>query len=207
MIFELILHLSEVKVKTEYSKYLKITTHNIGLKGAKMDCMDVMKERRSVRSYLKKDVEEEDLEDILWAGQLAPSGGNLQAREFIVVKRRELKEGLVEAAFGQTFIGEAPVIIVVCANIPESSKRYGERGVLFSIQDASASVMNILLAAHEKGLSTCWAGAFDEERVREVLDIPKEIKPIAIIPIGYGGEKPKMPRRKPLKEVTHYDGW
>ena len=99
--------------------------------------------------------------------------GERSALEFVIVRNSETKKALAEAALGQSFVEEAPVVIVVCANEDSSSGRYGARGkALYCIQDTSAAVQNIHLAARSFGLGACWVGAFEEDRARRVLRIP-----------------------------------
>ena len=104
------------------------------------------------------------------------------------------------------WIADAPVVIVVCANEPRSARYYGERGRrLYCIQDTAAATQNMLLAAHALGYGTCWVGAFLENEVKKVLEIPDHVRPVAIIPIGVPGEKPSPRPRIPLDEVVHYE--
>lgn len=169
-----------------------------------MDIEKGIKERRSVRSYKPDPIPEEDLEKILDAGRWAPSAGNRQPLEMIIVKKDDIRKKLTEAAGGQSFIAEAPVDIVICANIPRTVKRYGDRGRnLYVIQDTAAATQNIHLMAKALGYSTCWIGAFDEERVAKVMETPDEVRPLAIIPIGKSDQQPKAPSRRNLEEMTH----
>jgi nitroreductase len=169
-----------------------------------MDVFEAIKGRRSIRSFKPTQIPDEFINKILEAACWAPSAGNLQSWEFILVKDEETKKELCNAALGQCFIQEAPLVIVVCANQNRSSSRYGDRGInLYSICDSSAAIQNILLSAYALGLGTCWVGAFYDEEVARILKLPDRIKPIAIIPIGYPNEKPKAPRRFPLNKVVH----
>ncbi len=138
---------------------------------------------------------------------MAPSAGNLQARDFVVISNKITKQKLAQAALDQSFIEHAPVVIVVVANTDRSSRIYKSRGELYAIQDATAAVMNLLLAAHSKGLAACWVGAFDEYAVSDILGIPNRTTPIAIIPVGYTDEKPKAPPRMGLDKVVHMETW
>ena len=172
-----------------------------------MECMEAIRERRSVRRFKDIAVERELLEDLLSAAQMAPSAGNLQARDFIVVTDKRTKQGLTAAALGQVFIERAPVAIVVAANIERSSRIYRSRGELYAVQDAAAGTMNLMLAAHSRGLATCWVGAFDEHAVRELLGLPQRVRPVAIIPLGYADEKSAPPPRVALDRVVHWEKW
>lgn len=169
-----------------------------------MDLFEAIKGRRSVRSFKPDPVPDELLSKVLEAAQWAPSAGNLQARDFIIVKDPRIKADLCRAALGQYFIEEAPVNVVVCANKKRSGMRYGRRGEeLYSILDASAAVQNLLLAVHALGLGACWIGAFYDDEVRKILNLPDWLVPIAIIPIGYPAERPTLTPRLPLEKVTY----
>jgi nitroreductase len=169
--------------------------------------MDVIKGRRSIRRFKRGEkVSEEDLKKILEAATYAPSAGNRQPWEFIIVENEDTKNKLAEAAYNQTWITEAPIIIVVCANEERSASRYGERGrTLYCIQDTAAAIQNMLLMAHSLGYGTCWVGAFNENEVRRILNIPIGVRPVAIIPIGKPDEKPTMPPRIPIQKLIHYE--
>ncbi|MHA1596045.1 MAG: nitroreductase family protein [Candidatus Asgardarchaeia archaeon] len=164
-----------------------------------MDVFECIFGRRSVRSFLKEDVKDEHLEKIIEAAIHAPSAGNLQSWEFYVLRSRETKRKIADAALGQRFIEEAPVVIVVCANENVSSLRYGLRGKeLYCIQDTAAATQNILLSAYALGYGSCWVGAFMEDEVSRILKTSPGVRPVAIIPIGKPAEIPrKPPRRRP----------
>ena len=169
-----------------------------------MDVFEAIKGRRSVREFKPDPVDDKDLEKILDAGKSAPSAGNCQPWEFVVVKDGAIKQKLVRAALGQSFIAEAPVVVVVCANIPRTSSRYGRRGAeLYCIQDTAAAVQNILLTAYALGYGTCWVGAFDEESAAKAIKAPPDVRPLAIIPIGRPAERPIPTLRLPLKKIVH----
>jgi nitroreductase len=123
-----------------------------------------------------------------------------------VVRDPEIKRRLTIAAFNQSSIQKAPVVFVVCTDTSRSKKGYGGRGEkLYSIQDTAASTENILLAAHELGLATCWIGAFNEKDVTKVINAPKKTKPVAIVPVGHPAEKPSAPKRRSADEFVHYE--
>ncbi|HID30822.1 MAG TPA: nitroreductase family protein [Desulfobacterales bacterium] len=166
--------------------------------------MKIIKERRSVRRFKSDPIREEDLQRILDAARWAPSAGNMQPLELIVIKDKAVKQQLARAALNQFFIAEAPLVIVVCANVPRTTRRYGHRGArLYVIQDTAAAAQTIHLAAYSLGYSTCWVGAFDDEEVAKVIRVPDSVKPMAIIPVGKPAEKPSPPPRLPLDEIVH----
>jgi len=171
----------------------------------KVDVFKAIKGRRSVRAFTDEPVSEEEIMKIIDAARWAPSAGNIQPWEFIVVQDAKTKRGLVEAALDQTFIEEAPVVFVVCANPTRSSRRYGSRGAsLYCLQDTAAAIQNMHLAAYAMGLATCWVGSFQEEEVRSVLNLPDYLRSVAIIPVGHAAEKPVATPRRPLSNLVHH---
>ena len=173
-----------------------------------MDVLEAIATRRSVREFKPDPVKEEDLKKILKAAQWAPSAGHCQPLELVVIKDPEVKLRLARAALGQMFIAEAPVVIVVCADVNRTMRRYGKRGEeLYCIQDTAAAAMNITLAAHSLGYGTCWVGAFDELRVADVIRAPGGVRPLAILPVGKPAEKPSPPLKPPLEKIVHLDGF
>jgi nitroreductase len=169
-----------------------------------VDVFEAIKGRRSIRAFTDEPVSEDEVNQLLDAARRAPSAGNIQPWEFVVVRDAKLKRGLVEAALNQTFIEEAPVVFVVCANQTRSSRRYGSRGAsLYCLQDTAAAIQNINLAAYALGLATCWVGAFQEEEARKVLQISDGVRPVAIIPVGHPAEKPAPRSRRPVSEIVH----
>ncbi|MDH5624107.1 MAG: nitroreductase family protein [Candidatus Bathyarchaeota archaeon] len=171
-----------------------------------MDVFEAIKNRRSVRAYTSEEVSEEDVKRLIEAARLAPSAGNIQPWEFVIVRNTETKRRLSDAALHQTFIEEAPVVIVVCADVERSSWGYGSRGAnLYCLQDTAAATENMLLAAQALGLATCWVGAFHEDAVAKVINTPRNVRPVAIVPVGFPAEKPNPPPRRSIKELVHYE--
>ena len=171
-----------------------------------MDVLEAIKGRRSIRAFKSQAVSTEIVEKLIDAARWAPSAGNIQPWEFIIVRNPEIKRNLAKAALNQSFIEEAPVVIVVCADEIRSSQGYGVRGkTLYCIQDTAAATQNIHLAAYSLGLGTCWVGAFNEEEARKILEIPEGVRPVAIIPVGYPAEKPSARNRRPLNQIVHYE--
>ncbi|CAJ35388.1 nitroreductase family protein [Methanocella arvoryzae] len=171
-----------------------------------MEVSEAIGIRRSIRRYKKEDIPTEYVDKIIQAGQLAPSAGNLQGREFVIVRDTATKEKLSEAALKQRFVRDVPVCIVVCTNLPRTKSKYGPRADLYVVQDTAASVMNMMLQAVDLGLGTCWVGAFEESRVSEILQLPGGIRPVAIIPVGVPDEVPDMPERLGA-QIVHYERW
>lgn len=169
-----------------------------------MYVFDAIMNRRSVIKFQDKPVEDKLIGLILYMATQAPSAGNSQDWIFIVVKDEVKRKELSAAALHQRFVAEAPVDIVVCADLQKISLRYGERGEkLYAYQDTAAAIQNILLSAHALDLGSCWVGSFDEDKVRTDLMLPEFFRPVAIIPIGYPAEKPEAPERIPFENLTY----
>lgn len=162
--------------------------------------------RRSIRKYIPEEpIEREVLEQILIAGLAAPSAGNVQPWKIYVVANQEIKEKLEQAAGGQAFVGEAPVVVVVCGDQEAAFTSYGERGVdLFIYQDTAALTQNILLAANSFGVGSCWVGSFNEDRIRTILGLDDFLRPLAMITLGYFEETPEPRGRKSLTAVSQF---
>ncbi|MBO8126953.1 MAG: nitroreductase family protein [Firmicutes bacterium] len=167
-----------------------------------MNVYEAIENRRSVRKYEQKDIPMEVLTRILNAARLAPSANNRQDWKFIVVKDPELKKKVAEAARGQSFVGEASVIIAGVALNPE--KLMSCEVPAYAV-DLAIAMTQITLAAVEEGLGTCWIGAFDQAKVKELLGIPAEYKVVELMPLGYPADKPRTKIRKRLEEVVAYD--
>jgi nitroreductase len=173
-----------------------------------MEVFESIIKRQSVRMYDKKDVPNELIGQLIEAAVNAPSAGNIEPWEFIIVKEKNIKKELAIAALKQRHVEEAPVIIIVCGNLEKSADKYGERGkTLYCIQDTAAAIENILLTATSLGLGTCWIGAFEENKVKSILSIPEKLKPMAIITVGFPVPyvKSTKPLRKPFENITYLD--
>lgn len=166
----------------------------------------VVKGRRSVRKYQGKEVSPELLEKVLDSARYAPSTGNYQPWEFIVVRNQALKSDLTEGCYNQKWMLEAPVFIVACINTRLACAVYGERGMrLYGIQAVAAAIQNMLLTAHSLGLGTCWVGAFSEIVVSRILQCPEYVRPCAIITLGYSADESVRAPRQDMKEYVHYE--
>jgi len=159
-----------------------------------MDIESCMLGRRSIRAYRHGDVPDAVIRFGLELANAAPSAGNLQAREFIVVTEASVKKALSEAALGQEGPIAAPVCVVFCANL-ERIESYGRRGSdLYVLQDVAASIENFLLYIHSQGFGAVWI-------------LPHYIRPLAIVPVGIPGEVPSPPSKRPLDEMVHRETW
>jgi nitroreductase len=166
-----------------------------------MNILDIIIQRRSIRDFQNREIPQDLLDGLIEALRWAPSAGNMQSRKFYFVFAQDVKKKLAKAALNQNFITKAPLAVVACLD-RNVSVRYGDRGVnLYGIQDVSASVMNMMLAAHAMGLGTVWVGAFNEFEVLEILDLPQNLRPIAIIPVGFPSKVPMPTSRIARQEL------
>jgi nitroreductase len=170
-----------------------------------MEFTEVIAKRRSVRSFKHQAVEENKLRRIFEAANIAPSAGNLQAYQVRVVRDQAKRSALAEAAHGQGFIAEAPVSLVFCADPERSAQKYGRRGSeLYCLQDATIAGAFAMLAAVDLGLATVWVGDFDEDKVRQLLEV-RSLRPVAIFSVGYASEEPQPSPRRALEEIFQGD--
>ena len=170
-----------------------------------MELEEAIKGRRSIRAFKPQDVPKETVEKLIDAARHAPSAGNIQPWEFIIARKQDTKRKLAQAAY-QAFIEEASVVIVVCSNEKRAEVGYGVRGkTLYCIQDTAAATQNILLTAYSLGLGTCWIGAFNEAQAKKAVNAPEEMRPVAMISVGYPNKVPSQRNRRPLNQIMHYE--
>jgi len=169
-----------------------------------MEVKEAIQTRRSVRAYQDKEIPEEKIKKVFEAAQSAPSANNRQPWKFIVVKDPQSREKLARAAANQSFVGEAPVIIVAVALQPEYVMRCG---VPSYPVDLAIAVDHMTLSAVDEGLGTCWIGAFYQDEVRKILNIPEKYKVVALLPLGFPADKPGSKFRKPLEEMVCYESF
>ena len=167
-----------------------------------MDVFTAISNRRSVRAYKDYEVEDEKLKKVLDAARLAPSASNRQEWKFIVVRDGETRKKLKNAALGQSFVAQAPVVIVACATEAERVMACGQSAYTV---DVSIACTHMILQAFELGLGTCWLGAFHEGEVKDILKIPEHIRVVTMIPLGYPDQPPLMKSRKSLEEIVCYE--
>jgi len=173
-----------------------------------MDTEECILTRRSVRKFKKVKVDMEKIGKVLEAGRAAPSSGNIQNWMFIIVDDEAKRKAIADACFQQYWMADAPIHIVICDKPEEVKRHYGIRGErLYSVQNCAAATENMLLMAHDQGLGSCWIGAFDEDKVRDILGIVKEARPQIIITIGYADEEPSIPSKYKLDNVVYFNKW
>lgn len=184
-----------------------------------MEVLDAVRTRRSARRFSDKPVEEEKLQSILEAVRQSPSWANLQCWRFIVVKDSGIIGKISDLSYVESFfaplgyktnpskkgISEAPLVIVACADPAQSGTIWGQSYYMTDIGIASQSLM---LAARALGLGTVFVGVFDEDKLRNILNIPPGIRIVGLFPIGYPlEEKTSGPPRKPFSEIVFYEKW
>ncbi len=161
--------------------------------------LDIIKKRRSVRHFDGRKIPDESMGQILEAGRWAPSGANAQPWRFIVVTGKETLAALAEKCYYRVFksrhVGEAGAAVVICADPGAGSQTY--------TIDAAIAGTNMTLMATSLGIGSCWIGAFEEPAVRSILNIPPNLKLIALIAFGYEIGKASAPPRLPLSSIVH----
>ncbi|MHA1799379.1 MAG: nitroreductase family protein [Candidatus Helarchaeota archaeon] len=169
---------------------------------------EIISERRSIRKFKKDRIDEKILIEIIRLATWAPSAGNLQSWDVVLISSQKMKEKLAAAAYHQNFIREASHVVIVCANLLRTARIYGERGAtLYAYQDTAAFIENLLLLIHSNGWGAVWIGAFDEMEISKCINTIEEegIRPVAIIPIGIPNETPRAPKRLPLSSILHLE--
>jgi len=174
-----------------------------------MDFFNVIKTRRSIRSYKPDPIPDQILNRVLDAARVAPSGSNRQPTRLIVIKNRERRESLVPLCNGQKFIAEAPVLIAACGNEIRTN-RGGYMGKYSVLIDVAIAMDHLTLAARAVGLGTCWIGSFSNADIKNFLHIPEDKQVVTLTPLGYpsGGKSfAEITNRLPLEQVACEETW
>jgi nitroreductase len=169
-----------------------------------MTVREAIQTRQSVRQYRDRPIELDKLERVLHAARLAPSASNRQEWRFVVVQEEATRRALAEAAEGQDFVGEAPVVLAACA---ASTDHIMPCGLPSHAIDVAIALEHIALQATEEGLGTCWIGAFDQEKVKQVLGIPEPVCVVELMPIGYPADEPREKERHVLGDIVMGERW
>ncbi len=169
-----------------------------------MNVFDAINERYSVRKYQDKPVEEEKLARIFEAARLAPSANNYQEWRFVAVRDAQTRQAIMKAAKNQRFVGEAPVVVACCAVTDNHVMTCGQ--LCYPI-DVAIAIDHITLQAVEEGLGTCWIGAFYEDQVKEILGIPKEVRVVDLLTLGYPADRKRSKNRLPLETILMHERW
>ena len=169
-----------------------------------MELKEAIRKRESVRGFIDKPISEEQLSNVLEAAHLAPSASNRQPTRFVVIKDSAKRKELARAANNQSFVGEAPVIIAAVATDLEFTMPCGIQSYAI---DVAIAIDHMTLAAVDEGLGTCWIGAFSQESVKEILNVPNKYEVVALLPLGFPRKERGHKPRKPLNEIVCYESF
>jgi nitroreductase len=203
-------------------------------KVSRLDVFGAIEKRRSIRKFKDEPLSERQIEQLLEAARLAPSGCNVQPWRFIVVTNKQLKKRLRQASFNQEFVENAPMVIVCCGDLlswKATRKRTQEtldegnidlnnecesalndriewaieaeihERIPSTLLNVAIAIEHIVLEAIELGLGSCWVRLFDENRIKQLLNLPEHICVVAILPVGVPDEEPAPRPRLPLSEL------
>lgn len=165
-----------------------------------MSLIETVLSRRSIRHYQEKEIPEEVVNQILEAGRQAPSAANRQPIRFIVIKDPQILKNLCNNLFTR-FVKTAPLVIVGSADV--KSLLTGKWAVI----DAAIAMQNMVIAAWALGVGSCWIGACNEEKVKEMLKIPDDWKFVALVTFGYPAEDPKKRSKKKFEELFSFNSF
>jgi nitroreductase len=175
---------------------------------APSSCLDdLLGRRRMVRRFKPDPLPTATIRRLVAAAVRAPSAGNTQPWQFVVVRDRQRRMALADAAFGQRFVADAPVVIVPCFDVARVRPRYGRRAERYGMIDAAFASLSLLLAVTDAGLGACFVGAIDDDRVASAVDLPAHVRPLAVMPIGHPAESPPRMRVPRPREVVHFERW
>jgi nitroreductase len=173
-----------------------------------MEFDHVVQKRKMIRKYLPNKIPDRIISKLIKNASRAPSAGHTQVQEFIIVRDPTTKKKLRQASINQKVIEEASLLIVVCSNTSRSVGRYGQRvRDFYSILDGAFSSMLILLTAVNEEIGAGFVGAFEDNKVAKILELPEYVKPIGIIALGYPDESPAKLERIQNEQIVHYEHW
>ncbi|MFT4311074.1 MAG: nitroreductase family protein [Candidatus Woesearchaeota archaeon] len=171
-----------------------------------MNLDKAIKQRRSIRKFSNTPIEFEKITKILESNIYAPSAGNMKDHRIILVNKKSIIQEIADTASLQYWIATAPAVLVVCSDPKQAKSFYGDRGEnLYTIQNSSAAIQNMLLTATSLGLSSCWIGSFDDSRMKVVLNIPQNINIHALIPIGYSAQEAEQRELENLDTIIYFN--
>ncbi|MEA2095990.1 MAG: nitroreductase family protein [Candidatus Cloacimonadota bacterium] len=166
--------------------------------------LNCIKERYSVRKFQNKPIEQEKLDILLKAAQLAPSASNKQTWKFVVIRDLDKRKQLTEICRGQKFVSEAPITIVICNTNLDYVMTCGMNAPVI---DGTIAAEHIVLQAVELGLGTCWIGAFYHDEMAKLINLPKDYKIVALLPVGYPAIEKGKRDLKSIEEVSVWDSF
>ena len=180
-----------------------------------MEFKTVINNRKSIRSYESRPIPDETLNFILKTAQQAPSWMNKQCWHFIIINNPALIKEIAKTTLINRWVKQAPMLIIACADPHESGSN---NNIDYYTVDVAIAMQHIVLAATDQGLGTCWIGSFNEQKLKNLLEIPPRIRVVAYTPLGYPKEKQtitdtsrtffaRSTKRKPLPKISHYNSW
>jgi nitroreductase len=168
------------------------------------DILDLIRRRRSVRRMKDTPLPPATVERLFEAARLAPSWDNRQCWDFVAITDPQVRAALALAGGPKAAMAVAPLIVVACARPQASGQR---EGLDYFMLDMGIAVEHLILEAASLGLGTCWVGWFDEERVRQILAIPPEVRVVAMVPVGLPDEEPSGRPRRSMEEILSWNRW
>lgn len=173
-----------------------------------MELETVIKKRKSIRAFTDKKVSWKAALNAIESANQCPFAGNHNNLKFLIIENKEIIKKIAGLA-DQQWISQSSLLILVCSDDTNLENLYGERGRVYSRQQAGSVIQTILLKLVDLGLAACWVGAYSDEILKEILDIPQHIQIEAIIPIGYEDKTPfiKKPKKKELENVLYWEKW
>lgn len=172
-----------------------------------MELNQAIASRYSVRKFLDKEVSIEEIGNILELARMAPSSGNTQCWKLLIVTNKAKRLEIAKACLEQSWIATAPVLIIVCNQYSKVTSLYGKIGKMFSMQDCAIISSYIQLLAVDNGLGSCWIGAFDNEAMQRILNIPDDVDPEIILALGYPAEDQPVRNRREIEYLTFFESW
>lgn len=171
-----------------------------------MKFIELAEKRCSIRSYKPDPVSDEQLNEVLEAGRLAPTACNLQPFQFVVVLKKENLAALA-AGYPAPWFAEAPVVIAICTQASKAWKRSRHDDRCLIDVDGAIAADHMTLAAADLGLGTCWVGAFDPKIVRKALGVPRNAEPLILLTLGHPNENGRPKTRQPLDKLVRNETW
>jgi len=173
-----------------------------------MDAFQAIVKRRTIRKYKQKDIPWDNVVTCLHAGRFAPVAGNVFNMRFIIVKAEAQRKAIAEACMEQYWMQDAPIHIVVVSETLKMERYYGQKGArVYTLHNCAAAAENILLAATALGLGSAWVGAFDEEKIKDICNLPGMVDVQMIITLGYADEHPPVPLKRSIEDICNFGGW
>ena len=167
-----------------------------------MTFLELARMRCSIRGYKPDPVEPDKLGQVLEAARLAPTAGNRQRFELIVIHTAGREEEL-RRIYDRDWFVEAPIVICACRYPMDPARQRKD----YTDVDIGIVVDHLILEAAELGLGTCWIGAFDKDAARDILGLPDDVEPVVFTPLGYAAAPPREKQRKSLDELVRYEHW